>query len=48
MTELEKADGFMTHCLDDIFTMSGLQDSRTGAWELEKGRPAKNGTHWGK
>lgn len=27
MTELGRADGFMTHCFDDIFTKPCLQDS---------------------
>lgn len=27
VTELGKADGFMTHCFNDIFTKSCLQDS---------------------
>ena len=37
MTELGKADGFMTHCLDDTFTKPGLQDSRGRRLGARKG-----------
>lgn len=37
MTELGKADGFMTHCLDDTFTKPGLQDSRGRRLGTRKG-----------
>ena len=43
-----KAEGFMTHCLDDIFTKPGLQDSRGRRLGARKGESSWNLSWLGK